>query len=123
MNRRKTSGNPPRPFRRLRMAEHGSPDLIRVGPPFIQVLVQKSVATITKLAGRPSPRMLSDSRAAMQGVAGKKLVLRLQLGKKALGFSPQAHSRRPSVRRQALSAREPQASHSEENAREEPAAC
>src|SRR5579872_1321745 len=27
MNRRKTCGNPPRPFRRLRLAEHGTPDL------------------------------------------------------------------------------------------------
>jgi hypothetical protein len=54
MNRHKTCGNPPRPFRRLRVAEHGTPDLIRVGPPFIQVLVQKSVTTITNVAGRLS---------------------------------------------------------------------
>src|SRR5579862_1769933 len=55
MNRRKTCGNPPRPFRRLRVTEHGTPDLSkRVGPPFIQVLVQKSVTAITNEAGRLS---------------------------------------------------------------------
>jgi hypothetical protein len=32
MNRRKTCGNPPRPFRRLRVAEHGTPDLNESGP-------------------------------------------------------------------------------------------
>jgi len=36
--------------------------LVRVGPPFIQVLVQKSVTAITNLVGRLSRSMLRKVR-------------------------------------------------------------
>jgi len=41
--------------------------LVRVGPPFIQVLVQKSVTAITNLAGRPSRSMLRKLRPIRKG--------------------------------------------------------
>jgi hypothetical protein len=44
--------------------------LVRVGPPFIQVLVQKSVTAITNLAGRlsrPMLRKLSTIRKRNRG--------------------------------------------------------
>ena len=49
------------------LAEHGTPDLNRVRPPFIQVLVQKSVTTITNVAGRLTASMLREDRARSQG--------------------------------------------------------
>ena len=48
------------------MAEHGTPDLSSSQAPFIQALVQKSVTAITKLAGRLSFGMLSESRCPAQ---------------------------------------------------------
>src|SRR5271169_3469156 len=53
-------GNPPRPFRLFRMTEHSTPDLFASRVPVHSALVQKSVATITNLAGRLSPRMLGN---------------------------------------------------------------
>ena len=55
-------GNPPRPFRHLRMAEHRSPDPSSSRVPVHSALVQKSVTAITNLAGRLSIRMLGKSR-------------------------------------------------------------
>jgi len=66
------------------LAEHGTPDLNRVRPPFIQVLVQKSVTTITNLAGRLTTWMLSESCGAAQGVQFRKLAPRLRV--RRVGF-------------------------------------
>jgi hypothetical protein len=55
-------GNPPRPFRHLRMAERRSPDPSSSRVPVHSALVQKSVTAITNLAGRLSIRMLGKSR-------------------------------------------------------------
>jgi len=52
--------------------------LVRVEPPFIQALVQKSVAVITNLAGRLSSRMLREGIASAQGAGCKKLARRLR---------------------------------------------
>ncbi len=53
-------GNPPRPIRLFRMAEHSTPDLFASRVPVHSVLVQKSVTTITNLAGRLPPWMLGN---------------------------------------------------------------
>jgi hypothetical protein len=63
MNPSLDDGNPPRPFRHLRMAEHRSPDLSSSRAPVHSVLVQKSVTTITNPAGRLSTWMLGKSRS------------------------------------------------------------
>src|SRR5882762_2100506 len=55
-------GNPPRPFRHLRMAERRSPDPSSSRVPVHSALVQKSVTAITNLAGWLSIRMLGKSR-------------------------------------------------------------
>src|SRR6476660_9424779 len=47
-------GNPPRPFRHLRMAERCSPDPSSSRVPVHSALVQKSVTAITNSAGRLS---------------------------------------------------------------------
>jgi len=56
-------GNPPRPFRHLRMAERCSPDPSSSRVPVHSALVQKSVTAITNPAGRLSLWMLGKSRA------------------------------------------------------------
>ncbi len=56
-------GNPPRPFRHLRMAERCSPDPSSSRVPVHSALVQKSVTAITNLAGRLSIWMLGKTRA------------------------------------------------------------
>jgi hypothetical protein len=48
-------GNPPRPIRLFRVAEHSTQDLFASRVPVHSALVQKSVTTITNLAGRLSP--------------------------------------------------------------------
>lgn len=63
------------------LAEHGTPDLNRVRPPFIQVLVQKSVTTITNVVGRLTTWMLSESCGAAQGERRKNLALWLRIGR------------------------------------------
>jgi len=45
--------------------------LVRVGPPFIQVLVQKSVTAITNLAGRLSRPMLRKLRTIRKRNRGR----------------------------------------------------
>src|SRR6266436_10289427 len=52
MNPLVSVGNPPRPFRPFRMAEHGTPDPSSSRVPVHSALVQKSVTTSTNLAGR-----------------------------------------------------------------------
>ncbi len=56
-------GNPPRPFRHLRMAERCSPDPSSSRAPVHSALVQKSVTAITNSAGRLSIWMLGKSGA------------------------------------------------------------
>ncbi len=56
-------GNPPRPFRHLRVAERCSPDPSSSRVPVHSALVQKSVTAITNPAGRLSIWMLGKSRA------------------------------------------------------------
>ena len=56
-------GNPPRPFRHLRMAERRSPDPSSSRVPVHSALVQKSVTAITNPAGRLSIWMLGKSHA------------------------------------------------------------
>src|SRR5450631_2492092 len=56
-------GNPPRPFRHLRMAERRSPDPSSSRVPVHSALVQKSVTAITNPAGRLSIWMLGKSSA------------------------------------------------------------
>src|ERR1700736_5288521 len=54
-------GNPPRPFRHLRMAERRTPDPSSSRVPVHSALVQKSVTVITNLVGRLSTWMLGKS--------------------------------------------------------------
>jgi hypothetical protein len=61
MNPSVDDGNPPRPFRHLRMTEHCTPDPSSSQAPVHSVLVQKSVTTITNRAGRLSSWMLGKS--------------------------------------------------------------
>jgi hypothetical protein len=56
-------GNPPRPFRHLRVAERCTPDPSSSRVPVHSALVQKSVTAITNPAGRLSIWMLGKSRA------------------------------------------------------------
>src|SRR5579872_3771725 len=56
-------GNPPRPFRHLRMAERRSPDPSSSRVPVHSALVQKSVTAITNPAGRLSIWMLGKTCA------------------------------------------------------------
>src|ERR1022692_395634 len=56
-------GNPPRPFRHLRMAERRTPDPSSSRVPVHSALVQKSVTVITNPAGRLSIWMLGKTRA------------------------------------------------------------
>src|SRR5271169_4946029 len=60
MNRQVDVGNPPRPFRHLRMAERRTPDLSSSRVPVHSALVQKSVTVITNPAGRLSLWMLGE---------------------------------------------------------------
>jgi hypothetical protein len=53
-------GNPPRPFRHLRMAERRTPDPSSSRVPVHSALVQKSVTVITNPAGRLSLWMLGE---------------------------------------------------------------
>jgi hypothetical protein len=56
-------GNPPRPFRHLRVAKHCTPDrYCSSRAPVHSVLVQKSVTTITNSVGQLSTWMLGNSR-------------------------------------------------------------
>src|SRR5271166_5771365 len=54
-------GNPPRPIRLFRMAEHSTPDLFASRVPVHSAFVQKSVTTNTNSAGRLSLWMLGNS--------------------------------------------------------------
>ena len=74
------------------LAEHGTRDLNRVRPPFIQVLVQKSVTTITNLAGRLTASMLRESRGFPQGQQREKLVRRFIFGSAAATALKLSHS-------------------------------
>jgi hypothetical protein len=56
-------GNPPRPFRHLRMTERRTPDPSSSRVPVHSALVQKSVTVITNPAGRLSIWMLGKSLA------------------------------------------------------------
>jgi hypothetical protein len=60
-------GNAPRPIRLFRMAEHSTPDLFASRVPVHSSLVQKSVATITNLAGRLPPWMLGNREHFRKG--------------------------------------------------------
>jgi hypothetical protein len=62
MNRQVDVGNPPRPFRHLRMTERRTPDPSSSRVPVHSALVQKSVTAITNLAGRLSLWMLGKVR-------------------------------------------------------------
>ena len=62
MNRQVDVGNPPRPFRHLRMAERCTPDPSSSRAPVHSALVQKSVTAITNPAGRLSQQMLGELR-------------------------------------------------------------
>ena len=64
-------GNPPRPFRHLRMAERRTPDPSSSRVPVHSALVQKSVTAITNPAGRLSLWMLGKSRALGKGKSAK----------------------------------------------------
>jgi hypothetical protein len=55
-------GNPPRPFRHLRMTERRTPDPSSSRVPVHSALVQKSVTAITNLVGRLSTWMLGKTR-------------------------------------------------------------
>src|SRR5215468_4280105 len=71
-------GNPPRPFRHLRMAEHRTPDRIFSSrAPVHSVLVQKSVTTITNFAGRLSGLDARQTSEVSQGLACKKMAFHL----------------------------------------------
>jgi hypothetical protein len=61
MNRQVDVGNPPRPFRHLRMAERRTPDPSSSRAPVHSALVQKSVTAITNPAGRLSQQMLGET--------------------------------------------------------------
>jgi hypothetical protein len=56
-------GNPPRPFRHLRMTERRTPDPSSSRVPVHSALVQKSVTAITNPAGRLSIWMLGKTHA------------------------------------------------------------
>src|SRR4029077_9478929 len=71
MNPSLDDGNPPRPIRHLRMAEHRSPDPSSSRAPVHSVLVQKSVTAITNPVGRLSCWMLGK-RGAMRKGSGRK---------------------------------------------------
>ena len=75
-------GNPPRPFRHLRMAEHRSPDPSSSRAPVHSVLVQKSVTTITNFAGRLYTLDAREWRADSQEPACKKMAVGLLIGRK-----------------------------------------
>src|SRR5882762_11523566 len=60
-------GNPPRPFRHLRMTERRTPDPSSSRVPVHSALVQKSVTAITNLAGRLSMWMLGKFRQLRKG--------------------------------------------------------
>src|SRR5712671_1018276 len=60
MNRQVDVGNPPRPFRHLRMTERRTPDPSSSRVPVHSALVQKSVTAITNPAGRLSLVMLGE---------------------------------------------------------------
>ncbi len=82
MNLALAGGNPPRPFRHFRMAERCTPDLSRVGLPFIEVLVQKYGCHQHQLC-RPTSTV--DARRRQRPVArGKPQIVgtRLALGGK-----------------------------------------
>jgi hypothetical protein len=49
------------------MAEHGTPDLFASRVPVHSALVQKSVATITNVAGRLSRQMLGNNERIRKG--------------------------------------------------------
>ena len=80
MNPSLDDGNPPRPFRHLRVAEHCTPDQISSQAPVHSVLVQKSVTTITNRAGRLSVWMLGETSPRWQEGGRKKLALSLPAG-------------------------------------------
>jgi hypothetical protein len=60
-------GNPPRPFRHLRMTERRTPDPSSSRVPVHSALVQKSVTAITNPAGRLSIWMLGKYHALGKG--------------------------------------------------------
>jgi len=60
MNRQVDVGNPPRPFRHLRMTERRTPDPSSSRAPVHSALVQKSVTVITNPAGQLSLWMLGE---------------------------------------------------------------
>jgi len=64
-------GNPPRPFRHLRMAEHRSPDPSSSRVPVHSALVQKSVTAITYL-GRPAFNLDARQKAGAWQVEDRK---------------------------------------------------
>ena len=74
-------GNPPRPIRHFRLAEHCTLDRNSSRVPVHSALVQKSVATNTNLADRLSEFDAREFRADAQEVAGKKMAGRLLRGK------------------------------------------
>src|SRR3982074_3362885 len=65
-------GNPPRPFRHLRMTERRTPDPSSSRVPVHSALVQKSVTVITNLVGRLSTWMLGKSRPMRKGKLQKR---------------------------------------------------
>ena len=65
-------GNPPRPFRHLRMTERRTPDPSSSRVPVHSALVQKSVTVITNLVGRLSTWMLGKSRRMRKGKLQKR---------------------------------------------------
>jgi hypothetical protein len=62
MNRQVDVGNPPRPFRHLRLAQRRTPDPSSSRAPVHSALVQISVTAITNAAGRLSRWMLGKSQ-------------------------------------------------------------
>src|ERR1700722_11711055 len=64
-------GNPPRPFRHLRMTERRTPDPSSSRVPVHSALVQKSVTAITNPAGRLSIWMLGKTRVLGKGKSAK----------------------------------------------------
>jgi hypothetical protein len=66
-------GNPPRPIRHFRLAEHRTPDRITSRVPVHSALVQKSVATNTNFAGRLSVFDARESKADSQEENPKKM--------------------------------------------------
>src|SRR6202049_1124498 len=72
MNRQVDVGNPPRPFRHLRMAERRTPDPSSSRVPVHSALVQKSVTAITNPAGRLSCWMLGKTPVLGKSKTAKK---------------------------------------------------